>query len=67
MNLISWADQKVKSMNVWDWGILKIFCVLIGMILGSFIVSFVQTNMIWLIVICILLLVYLLYRILTIK
>jgi hypothetical protein len=47
MALLEWADKKVKSRTVWDIGVLKIFCVIVGMILGAYWAGFVLHHKVW--------------------
>jgi len=42
MSFISWMDQKCRKLNVWDIGVLKTYCLLIGMILGAYLATFVK-------------------------
>ena len=46
MGIIQWANEKVKVHTVWDIGMLKIACILIGMVLGAYLSSFVFRFMI---------------------
>lgn len=41
MDVIRWAETKTKALSVWDIGVLKIYCVLFGMIVGAYASSFV--------------------------
>jgi len=47
MGIFAWADQKVKAQTVWDIQILKIVCILVGMILGAYVFPFVFRFMGW--------------------
>ena len=47
MGLIQWAEQRTKALNIWDIGILKIYCVLFGMIVGAYVSSFVRDHVWW--------------------
>ncbi len=47
MGLIRWAEAKTKALNIWDIGILKIYCVLLGVIVGAYVSSFVQEYVAW--------------------
>jgi len=67
MGIIKWSNQKIKSYSVWDIGVLKIFCVIAGMILGAYVSSFVKQYLWWLIIIGIILFVFLLIRFFTAK
>ena len=42
MGLIQWAEKRTKALNMWDIGVLKIYCVLFGMIVGAYASSFVR-------------------------
>ncbi len=46
MELIQWADRRTRALGIWDIGVLKIYCVLFGVIIGAFIPTFVRQN-IW--------------------
>jgi len=48
MELFHWANAKIRTLNAWDIGLLKIVCVLSGMILGAYLSSFVIRNIAWL-------------------
>ena len=63
MKILTWVDQKIKTWTVWDIGILKILCVLVGMILGAHVASFVFRFMTGFILISALLMIVLLARV----
>ncbi|MCK4641422.1 MAG: hypothetical protein KAU06_08790 [Candidatus Marinimicrobia bacterium] len=67
MGIIEWANLKVKTQNIWDIGILKIFCTIVGIILGAYISNFVIQYVWWFVVIAILLFIWLMYRFLKVK
>ena len=48
MGVIQWAEERTKSLNLWDIGVLKIYCVLFGMIVGAYVSSFVRDHVWWL-------------------
>ena len=62
MGIIQWANRKIKSYNAWDIGVLKIFCVIAGMILGAYISNFVIQYLWWFIVIGLVLFILLVYK-----
>ena len=47
MGVIQWAEERAKSLNLWDIGVLKIYCVLFGMIVGAYVSSFVRDHVWW--------------------
>jgi len=47
VGLIQWAEQRTKGLNIWDIGVLKIYCVLFGMIVGAYVSSFVRQQVWW--------------------
>ena len=47
MGVIQWAEKRTEALNIWDIGILKIYCVLFGMIVGAYVSSFVRDNVWW--------------------
>jgi hypothetical protein len=50
MSLIQWAEGKTKALGIWDIGILKIYCVLFGIIVGAYISGFVRQHVWWFVV-----------------
>ena len=63
MGIVAWLGQKAKAYTFCDIQILKIACLLVGMILGAYISPFVFRFMVWFIGVSILLLVALAVRI----
>lgn len=49
MNVFTWADKKVKAQTIWDIGVLKFFCTIVGMILGAYVSTWVIQNVWWLV------------------
>ena len=47
MGLIQWVERRTKTLNMWDIGVLKIYCVLFGMIVGAFVSTFVREHVWW--------------------
>ena len=45
MSILEWAEQRTGAMTIWDVGVLKIYCVLFGVIVGAFISGFVKENL----------------------
>jgi len=41
MGLFSWADGKLKKLNIWDIGCIKWASLLLGVIIGAYIADFV--------------------------
>ena len=62
MGIIKWVNLKVKAQNLWDIGTLKIFCTIVGMILGAYKSSFVIEYVWWFGVIAVVLFICLMYR-----
>lgn len=67
MGIIEWVNLKVKAQNLWDIGILKIFCTIVGIILGAYISNFVKQYAWWFVAISIVLYILLMYRFLKAK
>jgi len=55
MGLIKWADRKTKALRVWDIVVVKIFCVLFGVVIGALAADFVRQYL-WFFVIAIVIL-----------
>lgn len=47
MGVIQWAEERTKTLNIWDIGVLKIYCVLFGMVVGAYVASFVKDQVGW--------------------
>jgi hypothetical protein len=47
MGILEWAEQRTSAMTIWDVGVLKIYCVLFGVIVGAYISTFVKENLWW--------------------
>ncbi len=62
MGLISWADGKLKNLNVWDIGCIKWASLLLGVIIGAYIADFVVQYLWVFIVLVVLLSVRVLYK-----
>ena len=63
MKLFEWMEQRVKAQTVWDIGVLKLFCLIVGMIIGAFISAWVIQNVWWLVGIGAVLLIWLMIRV----
>lgn len=47
MGVIQWAEGRTRALSVWDIGVVKIYCVLFGMIVGAYASSFVTQHVWW--------------------
>jgi len=47
VGLIQWAEERTRALSLWDIGVLKIYCVLFGMIVGAYVSSFVRQQVWW--------------------
>ncbi len=50
MGILQWAEKKTKGLTIWDIGVLKVYCVLVGVIVGAYLSSFVKENVLWFVV-----------------
>jgi len=62
MGFFQWADKKVKAQTIWDIGVLKIFCTLVGMVIGAYFSLFVKANLWSFIIVALVLFIYLIIR-----
>ena len=62
IRIIDGVNQKVKAQNIWDIGILKIFCTIVGIILGAYSSTFVIQHVWWFVIVAIILFIWLMYR-----
>ena len=67
MGIFAWANRKLKAYTVWDIGVLKLFCTLVGMILGAYLATFVLGYLWWFIVVSALFFIILMIRLFTTK
>ena len=47
MSVIQWAEDRTRSMTLLDVGMLKIYCVLFGVIIGAYVPALVTENVWW--------------------
>ncbi len=67
MGLFQWADRRVKAQNIWDVGVLKLFCMIVGMVLGAYLSVFVIQYLWWFIIFGTIFFIYLAIRFFTVK
>ncbi len=47
MSVFTWAEGRANAMTIWDIGLLKIYVMLFGMIVGAYFAPFVTQNVWW--------------------
>ena len=47
MKILRWAERRTRALTIWDIGVVKIYCVLFGMIVGAYLSSFVKQEVWW--------------------
>lgn len=47
MSVITWAESRAKAMTIWDIGLLKIYSMVFGMIVGAYFAPFVTQKVWW--------------------
>ena len=47
MGVFQWAERKTSAMTIWDIGVLKVYCVLFGVIVGAYLSLFVREHVLW--------------------
>ena len=62
MGLFSWANKKIKKMDIWDVGCIKWASLLVGIIVGAYISDFVRQYLGVFIVLVVLLVIKPLYK-----
>ena len=50
MDIKRWAAYRLKKLNIWDYGLVKTYCFLAGMIAGAYAWQFVQ-KFVWIFVV----------------
>ena len=62
MGLIERRIEKGKQLGLWDWILVKLALIIIGIIIGAYISDFVKTYLWYLIAIVVILLIIIEYR-----
>lgn len=44
MGIFRWAEERTRALNMWDIGVLKIYCALFGVIIGAYFAEGVKAN-----------------------
>jgi len=47
MGVFQWAERRSNALTIWDIGVLKIYCVLFGIIVGAYLSLFVREHLWW--------------------
>ncbi|MBT8397717.1 MAG: hypothetical protein HKO65_05850 [Gemmatimonadetes bacterium] len=47
MDLFEWAESRTNAMTIWDIGALKVYCVMLGMIVGAYMSGFIREHLWW--------------------
>ncbi len=47
MGVFEWAERRSNALTIWDIGVLKIYCVLFGIVVGAYISLFVREHVWW--------------------
>lgn len=63
MNILEWADKRGKTFSVWDFSVLKTYCLLIGVVIGAYIPDLVKNYLLWFIILIVLLGARLVYKV----
>lgn len=50
MDVIEWTQARSEAMTLWDIGVLKIYSVLFGILVGAYSAPFVMRNVWWFLV-----------------
>jgi hypothetical protein len=50
MGVFDWAERRTRALTLWDVGVLKVCCVLFGVIVGAYASGFVRENLWWFLV-----------------
>ena len=62
MGLFNWMEGKIKTFSIWDFSILKVYLLLMGMIFGAYLSSFVKQYLTAIIVIIVMAMIWLVYK-----
>lgn len=63
MGIMDWYNNKIKKLNVWDIGALKVYVLLFGMIIGAYFPEFVMQNLLIIIIVIALLIIKLIWKV----
>ena len=64
MDMLGWADRRVKALTIWDIAVLKVLLLLVGMIAGAYLAVFVRAHLWSLVISAGLLWAFMIYRML---
>ena len=44
-------NRKIKKFKCWDIGLVKLVCIIIGLVIGAYFPAWVITNIVWIVII----------------
>ena len=47
MSVFQWTERRSRALTLWDIGVLKIYCVLFGVVVGAYLSTFVRQHVWW--------------------
>lgn len=62
MDLMKWAEKKIRKMSAWDMAMTKIALIAFGMVVGAYTSSFVKRNVYTFIIVWAVLYLVLIYK-----
>ncbi|MBW2976667.1 hypothetical protein KY347_04435 [Candidatus Woesearchaeota archaeon] len=64
MGLLEWSNKNITKFNAWDIACIKVYCLLVGIVVGAYIAGFVKAYVWFFIAVIVLLVAKLLYKML---
>jgi hypothetical protein len=58
MSIIKFFEGKKERLNIWNMAAIKVLLIFIGIIIGAYISTFVISSVVYIIIICVLLYLY---------
>ena len=60
---LKWMEKKIHRLSIWDFGMVKLALILLGMIVGAYISGFVQQYILYLAMVVVVLYAILFYKV----
>lgn len=62
MGIVEWSENKIRNLSIWEFALVKITLVLIGIVIGAYISTFVQQYAVYFVTVIAVLYAVLIYR-----
>ncbi|RLI99884.1 MAG: hypothetical protein DRP06_02835 [Candidatus Aenigmatarchaeota archaeon] len=63
MGIVEWSEKKIRNLSIWEFALVKITLVLVGIMIGAYLSTFVQQYALYFVTVIAVLYAVLLYRV----